>query len=134
MAIIKTIRQLIGYLIFLTLIIDPYQVYTAATNATLTWHNAVDFVGVYYVACAFFALFGNTYALNQWYTVDVLAATLIHGTRERTISGITGQYMDSKKRYYYQAKVIDWLAELFGDEPNHCHRAYLWELNSGYVL
>lgn len=62
-----------------------------------------------------------------WIWFDRLVATVVHFTWKRTISGITGQYMNTKKRYHYQAKVIDKLAVLFGDDKDHCYRAYRWE-------
>lgn len=68
-----------------------------------------------------------------WYLIDVLVCTVAHDTDGRTISGWTGQHMLSKKRYYYQAKVIDWGAELFGDKPNHSMRMYRLERFKGLV-
>lgn len=65
--------------------------------------------------------------LNVWIWFDRLVATVVHFTWKRTISGLTGQYMTKKLRYKYQAKVIDFLAKLCGDTPNHCERAYRWE-------
>lgn len=68
-----------------------------------------------------------------WIWFDRIVATCIHFTWKRTISSITGQYMDSKLRYKYQAKVIDWLFKLLGDGPNHSYRAYRWERMLGLV-
>ena len=62
-----------------------------------------------------------------WIWFDRLVATVIHFTWKRTISGISGQYMKTKLRYEYQAKVIDKLATLVGDKKDHCLRAYRWE-------
>ena len=133
MVIIKTIRQLMGYLAVLTVLVNPWQITAVLHMTDLPFIYAVNPIGVFYLFCGVFAFYGNEYGLRQWYAFDVLAATLIHGTEKRTISGIAGQYMDSKRRYYYQAKVIDWLAERCGDGPNHCWRVYLWEKNKGYV-
>jgi hypothetical protein len=70
-----------------------------------------------------------------WIWFDRLVCTVAHGTWKRTISGWTGQHMTNKNkpRYMYQAKVIDWCAELVGDSPQHSHRAYVWEKACGYV-
>ena len=64
---------------------------------------------------------------NLWIWFDRLVATVVHFTWKRTISGITGQYMNTKPRYKYQARVIDELATWFGDTRKHCYRAYRWE-------
>ena len=75
----------------------------------------------------------NNLPFRIWYLIDLLTCTVAHDTSMRTISGWTGQHMATKKRYYYQAKVIDWLAELFGDKPEHCLRAFVWERKQGFV-
>lgn len=75
---------------------------------------------------------GN-YAFNVWYAIDVAICSVAHGTRNRTISGWTGEYATKKKRYEYQAWVIDCLAFLCGDGKNHCERAYFWEKSQGFV-
>ena len=64
---------------------------------------------------------------NIWIWFDRIVATIIHFTWKRTISGITGQYMNKKLRYKYQAKVIDKLALLVNDDEDHCARVYRWE-------
>lgn len=61
--------------------------------------------------------------------IDILACHCIHKTGfKRSISGWTGQHMDSKKRYYYQSVVID-----FGFGKNHCRQEYRKEKNRGHV-
>lgn len=110
--VLQTFKQLLAYLLVTTLLISP--------------------AGWYFIALAFFIRDGN-YAWRVWIMIDRLACTTIHGTLRRTISGYTGQFMHRKKRYYYQAKVIDFLARCVGDTPNHCYRAYLWEQRKGYI-
>lgn len=66
-----------------------------------------------------------------WYLIDVLICTVAHNTNMRTVSGWTGQHMQNKKRYQHQAAVIDFIARLVGDKPNHCARAYKWEQTQG---
>ncbi|MGK0272145.1 MAG: hypothetical protein ACI88H_002811 [Cocleimonas sp.] len=68
-----------------------------------------------------------------WIWFDRLVCTIAHGTWKRTISGWTGQHMKNKPRYKHQAKIIDWCAELVGDEPIHSMRAYIWEKSKGLV-
>lgn len=75
----------------------------------------------------------NNLPFRLWLLIDLLVCTVAHNTDMRTVSGWTGQHMKTKKRYAYQAKVIDWLAELVGDGPNHCERAYQWEISMGRV-
>ena len=124
---LATLRQLFGYLVLATLLINPIQVHALLYTYNAPWYLAINPIAIYYLLCAIGAYFGNRYCLRQWFALDVLAATTLHGTFRRTISGITGQYMNTKKRYRYQAKFIDWLAIKFGDTPNHCYRAYLYE-------
>jgi len=68
-----------------------------------------------------------------WIWFDRMVCTFAHGTWKRTISGWTGQHFIRKKRYCYQSKVIDALAVLFGDDKQHCQRAYQWEQDKGFV-
>lgn len=75
----------------------------------------------------------DNYAFNVWYSLDVAICTIAHGTKLRTISGWSGQHALTKKRYRLQAKVIDFLAFCAGDGKNHCYRAYVWELEMGFV-
>ena len=130
---LATLRQLFGYLILATLLVNPIQVYFLVYLYESPLYLAINPVAIYYLLCAIGAYFGNQYCKRQWFALDVLAATTLHGTFRRTISGITGQHMDSKKRYMYQAKVIDWLAIKFGDAPNHCYRAYLYEKHLKFI-
>lgn len=80
-----------------------------------------------------FFMKGNNMPFRIWFLLDLLICTVAHNTNMRTVSGWTGQHMQQKKRYYYQAKVIDGLAKLFGDSPNHCARAFRWEIKKGRV-
>lgn len=71
------------------------------------------------------ALFRLKHGFNVMYSLDVLAASFIHKTKKRTISGISGERAAlGQKRYVYQARFIDKLAVLFGDDENHCYRAW----------
>lgn len=103
---IRVLRQFIGYLLVATLLISP--------------------IGCFYGLCAIGAILGNQYCMRQWMALDILACTTIHNTQRRTISGYTGERLHLR-RYRIQARVVDFLAMLFGDEPNHCERAYQWE-------
>lgn len=85
-------------------------------------------IGWVFLIAGVMALLGSKAGFNIMYSLDVLAASLIHGTRYRTISGISGERaLLRQRRYVYQAKFIDRLAQLFGDKPNHCARAWAWE-------
>lgn len=68
-----------------------------------------------------------------WLWFDRLVCTIVHFTWKRTISGWCGQNSSKKPHYKHQANVIDWLAELVGDKPLHCHRAHLWEQSKGFA-
>ena len=130
---LATLRQLFGYLIITTLLINPIQVYALLSTYNTPLYLAINPIAIFYFLCAIGAYSGNGYCKRQWFAIDVLAATTLHGTFRRTISGWTGQHMESKKRYMYQAKVIDWLAIKFGDTPNHCYRAYLYEKHLKFI-
>ena len=112
-ALLKSVRQLLGYLIIGYLLLNTP-------------------IGVFFLAQ--FPLIGRfEYCFRTWLAIDVLLCTILHGTKRRTISGWTGQHMDKYKRYYYQALVIDGLAKLVGDGEHHCKRAFLSEKQQGLV-
>jgi len=106
--ILQTTRQLLSYLLFATLLLSPAGLFL----------------------CLLFPFIKtNNYAFQTWLLLDRLTCTVCHNTKRRTISGWTGQWQNSIKRYYYQAKVINFL---IGDKQ-HCYKAYLWEKSKGYV-
>lgn len=84
--------------------------------------------GWLYLIAGLLALGKIEECFNVMHSLDVQAASFIHGTRKRTISGITGERaFEGSRIYRQQAKIIDRLAMWFGDDPDHCHRAYLQE-------
>jgi hypothetical protein len=87
----------------------------------------VTFGGWFLIICLVLMFFKVNYAFNIWLALDVVVCSIVHGTRHRTISGWAGQRMDTSKRYYYIAKVIDLLFRVIGDDKGHCKRAYEWE-------
>ena len=105
MEVLKMLRTLVGY----TLI-------------------GLPLLAVFGVLLPFIDLKSQNYPFLVWFAIDTMICAISHGTYQRTISGWTGQYMGTKLRYKYQGKFIDKLASLFGDEPNHCQRAYQSEL------
>jgi hypothetical protein len=105
--ILQALRQLIAYLFLFTLFLNP-----------------VGVIFLYHLT----QIRRNEKSMYIWLSLDRIAATLIHGTTHRTISGITGQYMSVKKRYKYQAMVIDFILG-----KNHCKHAYEWERSKGYL-
>jgi len=110
--ILQAVRQLLGYLfLFLCLTLTP--------------------IGWYFIYLLPKIKTDKT-AFDLWISIDRLFCRISHGTYRRTISGITGQYMDIKKRYKYQAKVIDYIMLQATGEENHSRRSYHWELKQGY--
>jgi len=80
------------------------------------------------------ALFRSKHGYNVMHSLDVLAASFIHKTKSRTISGISGERAElGQKRYIYQARFIDRLAKLFGDDDKHCYRAFISEMERNDV-
>jgi hypothetical protein len=70
------------------------------------------------------------YCLSTWYIIDILACHCCHGTgAKRSISGWTGQHMKTKRRYHYQARLID-----FAFGKGHCWNEYQRETGQGYTL
>ncbi|PCI62055.1 MAG: hypothetical protein COB35_05070 [Gammaproteobacteria bacterium] len=111
-SLLKTLRQLIGYLAVGSLL---------NTNVGYLILSMLPFIKV------------NKYCFTVWLWFDVFICTVCHGTNGRSISGWTGQWQGSIKRYYYQALLINWIFEKLGDKPNHCQRVYFNELKKGYV-
>ena len=69
MAIIKTIRQLLGYLAVLTVLVNPWQIAAVLHMTDLPIIYAVNPIGVFYLFCGVFAFYGNEYGLRQWYAL-----------------------------------------------------------------
>ncbi|WP_155949225.1 hypothetical protein [Gayadomonas joobiniege] len=66
--------------------------------------------------------------LYQW---DIMIASICHGTKFRSISGIVGQRSaENQLRYKAVEKVIN---TLFHWEHDHCQRTYHWERSKGLV-
>ena len=110
--LLKTLRQLAGYLIVATLL-NTYVGYALLA--------LLPFIKV------------NVYCYNIWLAFDIFICTVCHGTVGRSISGWAGQHQDKYKRYYYVALVIDWIFEKFGDKTEHCKRVFKAELKAGKV-
>lgn len=110
--LLKTLRQLAGYLIVATLL---------NTKVGYALLALLPFIKT------------NEYCYNVWLAFDVFVCSVCHGTVGRSISGWAGQHQDKYKRYYYVAIVIDWVFEKLGDKPNHCKRVFKAELKAGKV-
>ena len=79
--------------------------------------------------------FDRSISIGILLAVDRGVATWIFHTRDRTISGICGgRAKGNRKGYVLMAKMIDRLAELCGDEPDHCYRAYCYEAKKFDIL
>jgi hypothetical protein len=110
--LVKTTRQLAGYLLVATLL-NSYVGYVLLA--------LLPFIKV------------NVYCYNIWLAFDVFVCTVCHGTVGRSISGWAGQHQDKYKRYYYVAMLIDFIFEKLGDKPKHCKRVFKAELKAGKV-
>ena len=67
-----------------------------------------------------FLVINKRVGFNILLVTDRALATWIFGTRDRTISGVSGERAyDGRKGYKLIAGLIDWLAVLFGDAPDH---------------
>jgi len=118
--IIKAVKTLLAYLMCFLIVVN------------LPWFGVSEYItigGIYLLAMLLVSKWVD-YGFNIWYGLDVVVCSIVHGTRYRTISGICGQKMDKQKRYYYQAKIIDFIFKIIGDGPNHCKRAWEWEKNT----
>lgn len=85
------------------------------------------FFGVFYV------LTRSNYSLRVLWMLDLVVCTICHGTIYRTISSWSWEHR-GKKRYALQVVIIDFLSRVFGDEPDHCKRAYQWELENNLTF
>jgi len=72
-------------------------------------------------------------ARNLWVAIDKIGCRICHGTYLRTISGWSGQWQNTIKRYKYQAALIDWLVYKISGEKNHCFNEYMKELKKGLI-
>ena len=108
MAFLRFLRNMAGYTLVATLLISP-----------IGW----------ILVCMLPLLKRSQYCFNTWLILDVLVCNLCHRTGvHRTLSGYTGQHMYTVKRYYIQAKFIDFI---FG--KNHCSNEFKEERRKGYV-
>lgn len=118
--ILGAIRSLVAYTLCLLIIVNvPW----------LALDDYVTFGGWFILGCFILMFFRVSYAFSIWLGLDVVVCSIVHGTRYRTISGWAGQRMETSKRYYYIAKVIDFLFIALGDGKDHCKKAYQWELS-----
>lgn len=101
LTLLKTLRTLLAYVFCALLFIIPFLILAACS------------------------LFGSLWAFNSLYSIDIAICSLCHGTKLESISGRSYR-LSHDRRYYYQMKVIDWLAYPF-DGAEHCKRAYHWE-------
>ncbi len=99
--ILKTLRTLIGYVLCGLLFIAPF------------------------IVLSLIALCGSKWAFNSLHSIDITICSICHGTRLESISARSYR-LRNDKRYYYQMRVIDWLAKPF-DGKEHCRKAFKWE-------
>jgi hypothetical protein len=65
------------------------------------------------------------YCYNVWYQLDVLAGSVFHFRRKRTVSGITGERAIKER---YGALIMERVVNaIFKDDPDHCRRIYRLE-------
>lgn len=89
---------------------------------------------LYLIYAAVKAAMGDKRSLATWHGLDVFIASIMYRTRYRSISSIVGgKALQREKGYIVTQTVIDWLAGLFGDGPNHCYRAYHYEIQDPRV-
>jgi hypothetical protein len=109
MPVLRALRQLLGYAFFGYLLLGTP-------------------LGVFFLV-QFFFISKYPYCFSTWLVLDIFACHVFHGTGvKRTISGWTGQHMHTSRRYYYQAKVID-----FAFGKDHCFKTFKSERAKGYT-
>ena len=99
--VLKTLRTLLCYLLCGLLFIVPF------------------------IVLSLIALLGSTWAFNSLYSIDITICSICHGTKLESISARSYR-LRNDKRYYYQMRFIDLLAQPF-DGKEHCRRAFKWE-------
>jgi hypothetical protein len=90
----------------------------------------VNYFGVFLCITAVGAFKKSSYCRWVWLQVDRLGASMVYNRNMRTISGIVGQRANAGLSTYKVLEYfIDGLAKIAGDSPDHCYRAYMWELD-----
>lgn len=116
-AITQLLRIAILGLLLVVSTIEVHGYYVPVLGIILLWYAGKAFMG-------------KSKGLRVWYNIDVMMATILYGTLDRTISGITGDNLKlGKPHWKLIGYVIDTLAKLCGDKPNHCIRASNSEKN-----
>jgi hypothetical protein len=78
---------------------------------------------------ALIVIFDKERGMGTLVPCDKGMAAWIYGDRYRTISGICGERkLQGRRGYTLIANMINYLAELFGDDKEHCEREYWHEV------
>ncbi|WP_143872506.1 hypothetical protein [Catenovulum sediminis] len=73
----------------------------------------------------------GTYCAQVLYQWDVLIASICHGTKNRSISGLVGERaLSGSLRWLAAEAVIDFI---FMWDESHCKRTFYWERRMGFV-
>lgn len=88
------------------------------------------YLAIYFIATFLGMLFGRgvvkEYCTNVWFQIDVLAGSVFHFRKKRTVSGITGERAIKNR---YGAGIMEKFINLFFlDTPDHCRKTYYKEL------
>lgn len=145
MQILFALRTLFAYLV-LGLLLIGVDVPIPSADSVLDALFKVEFSLAFYwidsrwfVSLFFASLFVGAWVRGQiglWcksvlYSFDCMIATICHGTRNRSISGLAGENaLNGSLRWTVIAKVID---IIFWFEPSHCLKTYQWEKSKGFL-
>jgi hypothetical protein len=112
------IKRILGFVLTFTL----YTLFglLLLDNPYLASFFLVTFLGM---------LFGNNtikeYCTNVWFQIDVLAGSVFHFKKRRTVSGITGERAINER---YGAIIMEKLINKLFNDDLHCRRAYYHEI------
>lgn len=88
----------------------------------------LGWVFAYYALVAFVNKTKENRGVKVWFNLDRVIASMLYNTKDRTISGITGERAaKGVLGWRVIAKVINFLAKICGDGENHCDRAFTKE-------
>ena len=112
------IKRILGFVLTLTM----YTLFglLLLDNPYLASFFGITFIGMLLGRGAF-----KEYSINVWLQLDVLAGSVFHFKRGRTVSGITGERAIKGR---YGAKIMEWLIDTLFNEKGHCKRVYYKEL------
>ncbi len=114
----ETIKRYGGFLLTCTLYI--LMAVALVYNPYIAAFLVITFLGMFVKGVT------QQYCYNVWYQIDVLAGSVFHFRKKRTVSGITGERAINER---YGSLIMERVVNsIFSNDPDHCRRIYRREL------